>query len=536
MIWETLIMKYLDKGAYTFLLFTLFASDGFGVVALGDLNRDSVYLKQLKGHKHVEKAFVKNEALSEEHGVDVFEEDNNRKAGKKIGHNVKYPQKDHMIVNEEVIEVEHQFADQDRHFYIGGYKPSSGRIGHPNVGEMFDVARHVIQAALNESFLAKWADHVGDQVEEQFTRIIKLFKKGALLPSESQMPIPAPAAGSMFTELQYLKNYPSQLIYDQGNYGSCTANAFAWIVSYLSGSNSTKHPGVFLLDGRTMLNPDVLRISRLYQYYITRLLEARLMGMKNASLKAALSADNGASMAGAIMAADKSGSVPESCNLQLDSLNQPDFVGSGDRFQGVPYIQANYNLGSVIDLYSTALTFALNATISGLNAGTSFASAATQAANPYHIVASRLKYVDLTSDLRRKNLSKSGQPIVLGDVDKREIRKRILASIRQNRPIYIGVLLNDTFLTSTNNQGFVPMINLAKFNPTGGHAVVIVGYGPYNASQPEKMYYKFVNSWGSDTGNKGYYYFPADYIEDGLSIVAAEAFSVWFDTSATSSS
>ena len=54
------------------------------------------------------------------------------------------------------------------------------------------------------------------------------------------------------------------------------------------------------------------------------------------------------------------------------------------------------------------------------------------------------------------------------------------------------------------------------FNPIGGHAFVIVGYGNYNAKKPTQFYFKFMNSWGSNWGDHGYGYLPLGIVESPI--------------------
>jgi C1A family cysteine protease len=55
--------------------------------------------------------------------------------------------------------------------------------------------------------------------------------------------------------------------------------------------------------------------------------------------------------------------------------------------------------------------------------------------------------------------------------------------------IYAGVLLDDSFLN--DDHGYIVTPNLSTFQPTGGHAICIVGYGPFNDQKKQVNYFKF---------------------------------------------
>ncbi|MDP1975759.1 MAG: hypothetical protein Q8K37_07300, partial [Alphaproteobacteria bacterium] len=127
---------------------------------------------------------------------------------------------------------------------------------------------------------------------------------------------PAVIAPAAPIELPNFVIYQQQMVaahdwYNQLNLGSCTANSLAFVMRYLSVLKSV-NPAEFRKDK----NPARLDISRLYQYWNTRYLEAKLMGYDP---DGAVKVDNGGSMAGGILAADKYGVTPENIVANWDS-------------------------------------------------------------------------------------------------------------------------------------------------------------------------------------------------------------------------
>jgi len=69
------------------------------------------------------------------------------------------------------------------------------------------------------------------------------------------------------------------------------------------------------------------------------------------------------------------------------------------------------------------------------------------------------------------------------------------------------------------------MPNLSTFSPIGGHAIVLVGYGPYNPNNYSKNYFKFINSWGPNWGQGGFGFFDEEYVAN-VNVFWSEAFAV----------
>jgi C1A family cysteine protease len=79
------------------------------------------------------------------------------------------------------------------------------------------------------------------------------------------------------------------------------------------------------------------------------------------------------------------------------------------------------------------------------------------------------------------------------------------------KPVLMGMDVYDSFESaSVAKTGIVPMPNINKEQLLGGHAVLIVGYAN------TKNLFIVRNSWGSNWGDKGYFYLPYNYITKKL--------------------
>lgn len=83
------------------------------------------------------------------------------------------------------------------------------------------------------------------------------------------------------------------------------------------------------------------------------------------------------------------------------------------------------------------------------------------------------------------------------------------STLAKKIPFVFGIEVFESLESDTvANTGIVPM---PKQNDKvlGGHAIMCVGY------DDNKQLYKFLNSWSSAWGDKGYGYLPYDFIENG---------------------
>jgi len=140
--------------------------------------------------------------------------------------------------------------------------------------------------------------------------------------------------------------------------------------------------------------------------------------------------------------------------------------------------------------------------------------------NPYAQVHRIFQYADLSSMFVKTNWR-----IQNTSTEKAQVLRTVISALHLNRPVLAGILVDNSFL---ENVPFIPMPNMATFNPIGGTAIAIVGYGPYNGNSPTTMYFKFINSWGASWGDRGFGYLPAEYLCN-VNIFQEELYAIWFD-------
>lgn len=107
--------------------------------------------------------------------------------------------------------------------------------------------------------------------------------------------------------------------------------------------------------------------------------------------------------------------------------------------------------------------------------------------------------------------------VAVNDAAKRKVTRyerannftAVIDALNNGYPVIIGFLVYSSFLSSTvARTGIMPNPNVRKESLLGGHAVLLVGYN--NATQ------RFIvkNSWGTNWGDKGYFYMPYDVIKN----------------------
>jgi len=309
------------------------------------------------------------------------------------------------------------------------------------------------------------------------------------------------AAPGAIEEVSWVKDYPAALIYDQGRKGSCTANAAAYILRGLSVAGSAT-PRTFLN------NPMRLDSSRLYHYWNTRKFTGDVTGFNQ------ISQDTGASMVAAVLALDRYGITPESGFVDTFSIQDPFLTGKAS-YSGWKYSDDDITFTRQPDPEAYRLAF--DQDLDGLNDGMRYS--AGNARNPYSIVSKSLQYQDLASKFLKRNSALANTA-----AEKAEIVALFRESFSKGRPVYSGIMLDNTFMN--DQRGYIPMPNLANFRPDGGHAIPFVGHGAYNLQNPKKKYFKFVNSWSNTWGDRGYGYLEEDYVTSANQ-VGLEAFSLW---------
>lgn len=87
-------------------------------------------------------------------------------------------------------------------------------------------------------------------------------------------------------------------------------------------------------------------------------------------------------------------------------------------------------------------------------------------------------------------------------------RKVIKQKLLQDHPVLCGIKLFDSvYSDEVKNTGII------KFSDEydkilGGHCIILIGF------DDDKKHYKFINSWGTNWGDKGFGYLPYEYIKN----------------------
>ena len=99
------------------------------------------------------------------------------------------------------------------------------------------------------------------------------------------------------------------------------------------------------------------------------------------------------------------------------------------------------------------------------------------------------------------------QALEYSRVDQNE--QAMLSALAQGNPIVLGFTVYESFESAAvAKTGMVPVPARSE-RVLGGHAVLAVGY-----DRPKRLF-TIRNSWGSKWGDRGYCYFPFDYLLDG---------------------
>ncbi|MBU2703421.1 C1A family cysteine protease [Sporomusaceae bacterium BoRhaA] len=87
---------------------------------------------------------------------------------------------------------------------------------------------------------------------------------------------------------------------------------------------------------------------------------------------------------------------------------------------------------------------------------------------------------------------------------------QLKVALAEGLPIVIGIEVYESFESDiVSKTGIVPLPNKNTEKYLGGHAVLVVGY------DDNKKQLIVRNSWGTDWGDKGYFYLPYDYYTKG---------------------
>jgi len=88
--------------------------------------------------------------------------------------------------------------------------------------------------------------------------------------------------------------------------------------------------------------------------------------------------------------------------------------------------------------------------------------------------------------------------------------EKLKAALAEGLPVVIGIEVYESFESNAvSKTGIVPLPNTSTEKYLGGHAVLVVGY------DDDKKQMIVRNSWGTDWGDKGYFYLPYDYYSKG---------------------
>lgn len=92
------------------------------------------------------------------------------------------------------------------------------------------------------------------------------------------------------------------------------------------------------------------------------------------------------------------------------------------------------------------------------------------------------------------------------DPDPLELKK----CLADGYPISFGAAVFESFMSATTARTGVVPVPKPRERSLGGHAMTIVGY------DEEKQHYLVANSWSANWGDKGFCYFPYEYMHNGI--------------------
>jgi len=87
-------------------------------------------------------------------------------------------------------------------------------------------------------------------------------------------------------------------------------------------------------------------------------------------------------------------------------------------------------------------------------------------------------------------------------------RKVIKQKLLLDYPVLCGIKLFDSVYTDEVKNTGILSYSEEYDKILGGHCIILVGF------DDSKKYYRFINSWGSTWGDKGFGYLPYDYIKN----------------------
>ena len=82
-------------------------------------------------------------------------------------------------------------------------------------------------------------------------------------------------------------------------------------------------------------------------------------------------------------------------------------------------------------------------------------------------------------------------------------------ALAQGYPIIFGVSVYDSFESESSiKTGNIPIPDTTKEQNLGGHCILLIAYDDYG------KYFTFMNSWGTDVGQNGFFTLPYNYVLD----------------------
>lgn len=296
--------------------------------------------------------------------------------------------------------------------------------------------------------------------------------------------------------------WPLDNVYDQSTLGSCTANAVALTIRFntiLASKDPTK----------VLNNPEMLSVSRLFHYYNTRELEGELNGYPKNVLE-----DNGATIYGSVLTSKLFGFIKESSEEVSYTSSDKDLFGTLSYFYW-PYDPKTFSTTP------SPLSYVESINEDFMN-------------SPYSGLRRKFRFKELDDQFKTEKSTTNDQMI--------KFRDSIVSELAKNRPIDFGISLDENNFNFDKNGFFKVPGNIDintymnnRFKPNAGHAMVIVGYGPYkkiNGIDPKdnSNYYKAYTSWGKfgDPKSPGAIYFQEGYINN-IAKAGTEAISIWLE-------
>jgi hypothetical protein len=274
----------------------------------------------------------------------------------------------------------------------------------------------------------------------------------------------------------------TQNVYNQGDLGSCTANAMGFCIKFLTTMANGAGKG--------------LNISRLYQYYHARQIDVEYENPFFTNIAPMdLSSDDGASLSSTVLAIDRFGCCPENINNLIVKST----------YKGWPYDITSFSRQPDPESYRISYEMSWD----GINVGTeNFIKGNSVMSNV------KIQFSDIGKKIQYKNVVNTNPLKFIDNINK---------NLAIGRPVEIGLFVYDSFMSA--QKGWIPVPNKKLEKNQGGHAIALVGVGPYDVKQPQKNFYKFINSWGATWGDKGFGFLPEDFLKDPQLII--EAYAMW---------